>query len=235
MRSDRLPQFRTNHHTWSLGRWTTAEEHDSASHVLERGLQKSCRHAESDTCAPQRSLVVGHRPRIPLELLQSIRELEFALRNGKEEACTGSSNGHRRSSRLDRDTRARGNLSKTKHFLDLLGGVILVTAEDIGLCAFGIAKLVHLSLVCVSRSHKHSPDPPTMVPKVTKPTRAYCGSRLKLMMIESLSAFRLSSSWQVSTTKRKMGGEGAGRGSRYSMVVLLGCNSGGICSAEMSL
>lgn len=55
------------------------------------------------------------------------------------------------------------------------------------------------------------------------------------MMIESLSAFRLSSSWHVSTQKRKMGGFGAGLGRRYSMVVLLGCSSGGIWSAEMSL
>jgi hypothetical protein len=55
------------------------------------------------------------------------------------------------------------------------------------------------------------------------------------MMIESFRAFRLSSSWQVSTTNKKIGGAGAGRGRRYSIVVLLGCSSGGICSAEMSL
>lgn len=73
------------------------------------------------------------------------------------------------------------------------------------------------------------------MPYVIRPTRAYCGSRLKLMMIESLSAFRLSSSWHVSTTNKKIGGAGAGRGRRYSMVVLPGWSSGGICSAEMSL
>ena len=83
MRSDGLPQLGTNHHTGALGRWTTAEKHDPASHVLEGGLQKSSRHAEGDTRAPQRSLVVGNRPRIPLELLQRIRELEFALRDGE--------------------------------------------------------------------------------------------------------------------------------------------------------
>ena len=55
------------------------------------------------------------------------------------------------------------------------------------------------------------------------------------MMIESLSAFKLSSSWQVSTTNKKMGADGAGRESRYSIVVLFECSSGGICSAEMSL
>lgn len=54
-------------------------------------------------------------------------------------------------------------------------------------------------------------------------------------MIESLSACKLSSSWQVSTTNRKIGGDGAGRASWYSMVVLFGCSSGGIWSWEMSL
>ena len=42
------------------------------------------------------------------------------------------------------------------------------------------------------------------MPYVIRPTRAYCGSRLKLMMIESLSAFKLSSSWHVSTTNKKV-------------------------------
>lgn len=54
-------------------------------------------------------------------------------------------------------------------------------------------------------------------------------------MMESLSAFKLSSSWQVSTTNRKIGGEGAGLASRYSIVVLFGWSSGGIASCEMSL
>ena len=83
---------------------------------------------------------------------------------------------------------------------------------------------------CMLYNPKH-----TIVPYVISPTRAYCGSRLKLMMIESLSAFKLSSSWHVSTTNRKMGGFSTGRGSRYSIVVLLACSSGGICCSEMSL
>jgi hypothetical protein len=70
---------------------------------------------------------------------------------------------------------------------------------------------------------------------VIKPTRAYVGRRLRLMMIESFNAFKLSSSWHVSITNRKIGGALAGLGRRYSMVVLLGCSSGGICSAEISL
>jgi hypothetical protein len=59
----------------------------------------------------------------------------------------------------------------------------------------------------------------TIVPYVIKPTNAYGGSKLRAMMIESFNAFKLSSSWQVSTTNRNIGGEGAGLASLYSMVV----------------
>jgi hypothetical protein len=75
----------------------------------------------------------------------------------------------------------------------------------------------------------------TMVPKVIKPTKAFSGRRLKLITSESFSADRLSSSWQVSTTYRKIGGLGAGRDNRYSMVVFDGCSSGGIAFAVISL
>jgi hypothetical protein len=74
-----------------------------------------------------------------------------------------------------------------------------------------------------------------MVPNVTNPTRAFSGRRLKLMTRDSLSALKLSSSWQVSTTYKKMGALGAGRESLYSIVVFDGCNSGGIAFAVMSL
>jgi hypothetical protein len=40
----------------------------------------------------------------------------------------------------------------------------------------------------------------TMVPKVTSPTKAFSGKRLKLITNDSFSADKLSSSWQVSTT-----------------------------------
>lgn len=75
----------------------------------------------------------------------------------------------------------------------------------------------------------------TIVPYVINPTRAFGGSKLKLMMIESFSAFKLSSSWHVSTTKRKIGGDGAGRARRYSIVVFATWSSGGMASGEMSL
>jgi hypothetical protein len=70
---------------------------------------------------------------------------------------------------------------------------------------------------------------------VTNPTNEFSGRRLKLITRDSLREFKLSSSWQVSTTYRKMGGLGAGRESLYSIVVLDGCNSGGIAFAVMSL
>lgn len=74
-----------------------------------------------------------------------------------------------------------------------------------------------------------------MVPKVIKPTRAFSGSKLKLMTRDSFSADKLSSSWQVSTTYKKIGGLGAGLESRYSIVVFDGCSSGGIAFAVISL
>lgn len=75
----------------------------------------------------------------------------------------------------------------------------------------------------------------TIVPKVIRPTSALGGRRDKLMMRESLTACRLSSSWQVSTTKTKIGGAGAGRANWYSIVVLWGWSSGGIVFSVISL
>lgn len=48
-------------------------------------------------------------------------------------------------------------------------------------------------------------------------------------------AFKSSSSKHVSTTKRKIGGTGAGRASVYSMVVYLGRSSAGRLVLDMSL
>lgn len=79
------------------------------------------------------------------------------------------------------------------------------------------------------------PKTRTIVPKVINPTSAYGGRKLRLIINDSVSDFKLSASWHVSTTKRKIGGAGAGRARRYSTVVLLPCSSGGICSAEISL
>ena len=62
----------------------------------------------------------------------------------------------------------------------------------------------------------------TIVPNVINPTRALGGSNDKLMTKDSFSVFKLSSSWQVSTTYTKIGGAEAGRASWYSIVVLAG-------------
>ena len=75
----------------------------------------------------------------------------------------------------------------------------------------------------------------TIVPKVINPTNAFGGSRLRLMINESFNALRLSSSWQVSTRYRKIGGEGAGLASLYSIVVLSGWSSGGTVFRLISL
>lgn len=74
-----------------------------------------------------------------------------------------------------------------------------------------------------------------MVPYVMRPTRAFSGSKLKLITRDSFKEARLSTSWHISTTYRKIGGAGAGRDRRYSIVVLAGCSSGGMAFAVMSL
>jgi hypothetical protein len=48
---------------------------------------------------------------------------------------------------------------------------------------------------------------------VIRPTNAFGGRRDRLIIRESFKAFKLSSSWQVSTIYRKIGGAGAGRAS----------------------
>jgi hypothetical protein len=73
------------------------------------------------------------------------------------------------------------------------------------------------------------------VPNVTRPTRAFSGNRLRLKINDSFSADKLSSSWQVSTTYRNIGGLGAGLDNLYSIVVFEGCSSGGIALAVISL
>lgn len=67
------------------------------------------------------------------------------------------------------------------------------------------------------------------------PTSAYGGIKLKLTTIASRKAFRSSSSRQVSTTKRNIGGTGAGLARVYSMVVYFGRSSAGRFVFDMSL
>ena len=128
--------------------------------------------------------------------------------------------------------------AEREHIGDLLGGVLLAAAEDVGLGAFGVADLMDVCLLRASATcptFSHVGVTLTIVPYVIKPTSAFSGRRLKLMTRDSLRAAKLSSSWHISTTYRKIGGLGAGRESLYSMVVLFGWSSGGIALGVMSL
>lgn len=74
-----------------------------------------------------------------------------------------------------------------------------------------------------------------MVPYVISPTRACGGSKLRLKIKESFSDFSESSSWQVSTTNRKIGGAGFGRASLYSIVEYPADSSSGHAFGPISL
>lgn len=75
----------------------------------------------------------------------------------------------------------------------------------------------------------------TIVPYVINPTKAKGGIKLKLTTSASRRAFKSSSSRQVSTTKRKIGGTGEGLARVYSIVVYLGSSSAGRLVFEISL
>ena len=139
-----LLQFRRDDKTGALSSRTTSEVHNTASGILEGGFQQSNGHTQSHTCATQSTLVVRHGPRVTLQLLEDIGDLELSLLDGQKEAggrakgCAGwlLLRGHA-------GAEAR---SQAEHFLNLLGIVILVTPENVGLGAFGVAELVHLGL-----------------------------------------------------------------------------------------
>lgn len=126
--------------------------------------------------------------------------------------------------------------TQAEHILNLLRRVLLSSTEHVRLAALLISDLVHLSLEIMSTRYQcNRDDGRTIVPKVTRPTRAYGGSKLKLTTIASRRAFMSSGSMQVSMTKTNMGGTGAGRESVYSMVVYFGRSSAGRLVLEMSL
>ena len=74
-----------------------------------------------------------------------------------------------------------------------------------------------------------------MVPYVIRPTSAVGGSIPMAAARAPLSAFKSSSSRQVSTTNKKIGGTCAGRASVYSIVVYFGKSSAGRLVFEISL
>jgi hypothetical protein len=146
MRSDRLLELRANDHTGALGGWATREQHNAGTGLAVTELEQTSGDAQRDASTPQRALVVGDWPRIALQLLKSVCQLELALRDGQEEACVDVAHGHLRSAGLLGHVRAGSSLSEAEHVVDLLCGVVLAAAEDVRLGAFGVAKLVYLGL-----------------------------------------------------------------------------------------
>ena len=146
MRSDRLLELMTNDHTGALSGWATREQHDARTGLTVTELEQASGDAQRNTSAPQRALVVRNGPRVALQLLESVGQLELALRDGQEEACVDVAHGHLRSAGLLRHVRAGSSLSEAKHIVDLLCRVVLAAAENVRLGAFGVAKLVYLGL-----------------------------------------------------------------------------------------
>jgi hypothetical protein len=201
MRSDRLPQFWADNHARALGCRTTSEEHDTAACVLEGSLQEANGNAKSNAGTANISAIAGDGPRVFLKLLEGFCELEFGLLH-REQESSGWPHGHR-TTRLLWHAGSEYWLYEAKHLLDLLGGIFLATAEDVGFGAFGIADLMNLGLGSSAPnalSERRPRESLTIVPYVIRPTRAVSGRRLKLITKDSFNAFRLSSSWHVSTT-----------------------------------
>jgi hypothetical protein len=146
MRSNSLLQLGANDHTRTLGGRATREQHDARTSLAVAEFKQASGNAQGDTGAPQRALVVGNGPGIPLQLLERGGQLELALRDGQEEACVDVAHGHLRSAGLLGHVRSGSGLPETKHVVDLLCGVVLAAAEDVRLGAFSVAKLVYLGL-----------------------------------------------------------------------------------------
>jgi hypothetical protein len=129
-----------------------------------------------------------------LQLLKSVRQLELALLDGEKEARAGSS-GNRGSARLLLHSWSRANSTESKHIRDLFACVVLATSEDVRFRTFRIANLMDGRLtINQPKSHLVKEKEHTIVPNVMSPTKAKGGSRLKLIMMESFNAFKLSSS-----------------------------------------
>ena len=127
----------------TLSSGTTDKVHDTSACILERALQQANCNIESHTGTAQRTLVVRNGPGIMLQLLEDVGDLELGLLDREEESRR---RGKRRAGGLLlRDTRANA-MAEAQHFLNLLGGVILVATEDVRFGAFGVAKLVNLDL-----------------------------------------------------------------------------------------
>lgn len=79
--------------------------------------------------------------------------------------------------------------------------IIFASSKDIRFGTFSIAKFMDLRLRKINFEEVDlAKSEDTIVPYVTSPTSAFAGKRLRLIISESFNAFKLSSSWQVSTT-----------------------------------
>lgn len=102
-------------------------------------LKQRDSHAQSHTCTPQRPLILIHGPRVPLELLQDVGELEFTSLDRHKE-LGGSRGGHR----LTRAHRLNGAVGgvEAEHVGDLFRLVVFGTSENVGLGAVGVGEFV---------------------------------------------------------------------------------------------
>lgn len=142
MGSHRLLQFRSNNVTGTFGGRATGEDHNTSTSILERSLQETNSNAQSNASTSQGSSIVSNRPRVMLQLLKDVRDLEFRLLNGKQES------GRRWvwPDRLLRHGLTNGRSKKSKHLLDLFRSIFLAASKDIGLCALRVANLMDLGL-----------------------------------------------------------------------------------------
>lgn len=140
--SNGLFQFWANDHAWALSARATGEDHNAPTGILERSFKQPNSNADSDAGAPQRSLVIGDRPWVALQLFEDVRNLKLGLLHWQKEASRGALR-----TALDLGTTGSQAWSKEpQHLLHLLGRVILVSSKDIRLGALAIPQLVNLGL-----------------------------------------------------------------------------------------
>ena len=153
VRTDGLSQLRTDDHSGSLSCRTTSEEHNTGSSVLERSLHKTDCNTQGHTSAAHATVVAGSGPWILLKSLQSLGELELGTLDGEKESSSRGSGHLSAGLGLHARSKSRG---ESQHFLNLLGRVVLVASEDVGLSAALIADLVYLGLISYVSRRTHT-------------------------------------------------------------------------------
>lgn len=143
--SNWLPQFRSDNHAGSFCGRTTSKQHDAATSILERRLEKTNGNTERNASAAKVTSIVGDRPGVFLKRLQGFGQLKFSLLDRHQEArrwaCGEWSTG------LGLHAGSYTRSSQAKHLLDLLCSVLLTTSEHIGLGAFLVTDFVDVGLV----------------------------------------------------------------------------------------